>query len=388
MLSAAFTLLAAAHPGLCATAIPACNLSRWPVIRASQAGEAAGAPQPASARVSIAGVTLLTDCSADEDGNGLDDEVESELARCVAPQFRFDGAENALRGDEPHVLFSAALIAPDKIRIHYAVLFADDGGYVLGTTFPCQPDAHHGDSEGLVVDVRIAPADKGALAVPAALRTSGPPGTRESSTFDDRSGAILFGTHPVVYATAGKHHWLQHTADLSYACQCGPLGPCGSVRDRADGRGRWVVPARVDQAPFFFRDAGSRRTLGRDWVFSGGAGLEKLPVVRSASALDSNRSRWWNACELEQNGRLVPALRALRSDDLSDLGYAGERIDSECFRGGFGGSCTETESVASVLAWDRPVGPRTTMRRILGYLLGTPDPRDSQPPSRVSELPR
>jgi hypothetical protein len=333
---------------------------------------------------------MITDCSSDEDGNGLDDQVESELARCVVPQFRFDQAENALRQDEPKILFSASLVAPDRIRIHYAVLFADDGGYALGTTFPCLTDAHHGDSEGVVVEARITrrEGEEGAFALPSALRTGGPPGTREATSFDDpRAASALFGTHPIVYATAGKHHWLQHTDDLHYGCQCGPLGTCGAVHDRADGQGAWIVPSRVEQVPFFFRDGTTRRSAGHGWGFGGSSGTEGLVVVRSASALDTNHARWWNACEIERNGRLVPAIHALRSNDLSDLGYPGDRIDADCFHGGFEGPCTETDSVARVLAWDRPAGARTAVRRILGYLLGTPDPRDGIPIEREGELP-
>src|SRR5262249_55223438 len=157
----------------------------------------------------------------------------------------------------------------------------------------------------------------------------------EVSTFDDGpSGGALFGTHPIVYATAGKHHWLQREDDLQYACGCGPFGKCGAVRDRADGRGKWIVPPRVEQVPVFVRDEAPRwaeRSISAG-PGAGGGHTEGGIGLRSASALDSNRNKWWNACELEQNGRLVPAVRALRSDDLTDLGYPGERIDGDCFR--------------------------------------------------------
>src|SRR5262245_27295531 len=86
-------------------------------------------------------------CANDEDGNRVDDEVETQLAGCFVPQLRFDSAENARRPDEPHVLFSAYPISAHRIRIRYAVLFARDGGYVLGTRFPCSLDDHDGDSE-------------------------------------------------------------------------------------------------------------------------------------------------------------------------------------------------------------------------------------------------
>ena len=36
------------------------------------------------------------DCARDEDNNGLDDEVEAELAACFVPEVRFDSLENAV----------------------------------------------------------------------------------------------------------------------------------------------------------------------------------------------------------------------------------------------------------------------------------------------------
>src|SRR5688500_16022002 len=45
------------------------------------------------------------DCPLDEDGNGLDDRMETALARCFVPEIVFDSRENAVRPDEPHVVF-------------------------------------------------------------------------------------------------------------------------------------------------------------------------------------------------------------------------------------------------------------------------------------------
>jgi hypothetical protein len=47
-----------------------------------------------------------TECDLDRDGNGLDDQIENEIASCFVPSFRFDAKENALKFGEPHALFS------------------------------------------------------------------------------------------------------------------------------------------------------------------------------------------------------------------------------------------------------------------------------------------
>src|SRR6185436_20004159 len=67
------------------------------------------------------------DCPFDEDGNGLDDRVETAMARCFVPEILFDSRENALAPDEPRVVFSADPIGPRVIRLHFALLFAKDG---------------------------------------------------------------------------------------------------------------------------------------------------------------------------------------------------------------------------------------------------------------------
>src|SRR6185295_18634480 len=91
---------------------------------------------------------------------------------------------------------------------------------------------------------------------PLALRTGDPRDGAEvkSSTDSSTSALRLSGTHPVLYVTAGKHHWLHRAASLTYACNCGPLGRCGSVRDRADGAGPRIVAAVTHHAPGFYAE--------------------------------------------------------------------------------------------------------------------------------------
>jgi hypothetical protein len=281
------------------------------------------------------------DCPLDEDGNGLDDGVETALARCFVPEIAFDSRENALGPDEPHVVFSADPIAPRVIRLHFAVLFARDGGYTLGTEFPCLSDEHNGDSQAVTVDVVWLERDRRWYGAPLSMHTTGPDGSEERTALSGVAGNGSSGTHPRLYATAGKHHWLHRTASLTYACNCGPLGRCGSVRDRADGTGAHIVPASLRHAPRF---AWRETTTA--------ASNEERPRVRPMAPLDAAGRQFRNACAYRSRGVLTAAERSLGSNDLADLGFPGEHVFGACFRGGLGGPCVSTISVGEVLAWD------------------------------------
>ena len=305
------------------------------------------------------------DCPLDEDGNGLDDRMETALARCFVPEIVFDSRENALRPDEPHVVFSADLVAPRLIRLHFAILFAEDGGYVLGTEFPCLRDEHKGDAQPVTVDVVWLERGHRWYGAPLSMHTPGPNGVEERSLLSTLAGHPASGTHPQLFATAGKHHWLHRPASLSYPCSCGPLGRCGSVRDRADGAGLRAIPTSLRHAPrFTLRDGGSGTT---DETSSRGR-------VRPWAPLDAAEREFHNACALRSRG-IMTAARSLGSNDLADLGYPGERVFGTCFRGGLGGPCHATVSVAEALAWDNP--PAATNRgsdgaagKLISSLLG------------------
>jgi hypothetical protein len=287
------------------------------------------------------------DCPLDEDGNGLDDRMEIALARCFVPEIIFDSREMSVRADEPHVVFSADPIAPRVIRLHFAILFAKDGGYVLGTEFPCLRDEHNGDSEAVTVDVMWLERDHRWFGAPLSMHTGGPNGVEERTLLSSDSSRASLGTHPRLYATAGKHHWLHQPASLSYACSCGPLGPCGSVRDRADGAGVRTVPTSLRHAPRFMLREGTSARPNDD--------VSGFIRVRPAAPLDSTEREFRNACVHRSRG-IMTAARSLGSNDLADLGYPGERVFGSCFRGGLGGPCHATVSVGEVLAWDSPPG--------------------------------
>jgi hypothetical protein len=302
------------------------------------------------------------DCAHDEDGNGLDDEIETTLASCFVPEVKFDSKESALRVDEPQVLFSAYALGAHTIRLHYAFLFARDGGYVLGTEFPCMTDDHDGDVESVAVDVTWTDRDRGWYGAPLSMRTLHP--RDGSAQITSVPWMTLDGTHPVLYATAGKHHWLYRAETLTYACGCGPIGRCGKVVDRADGAGPSIAAPIVQHAPGFYDDR-SR--------------------IASQAPLDDEGGRFWNACAFGSRGARQRATRSLVSNDLGELGYPGERLFGACFRGGFGGRCGETISVAEALAWDKPFATGFGARKLLSALLGSPI--DAEPTRTTVWLP-
>ena len=318
------------------------------------------------------------DCPLDEDGNGLDDRVETALARCFVPEIVFDSRENAVRPDEPHVVFSADPVGLRLIRLHFAILFAEDGGYVLGTEFPCLRDEHNGDAQPVTVDVVWLERDHRWYGAPLSMHTPGPNRVEERTELSGLAGHSASGTHPRLYATAGKHHWLHQPASLDYGCSCGPLGRCGSVRDRADGAGLRAIPTSLRHAPrFTLREGESAGTT--DETSSRGR-------VRPAAPLDAAERAFHNACALRSRG-IMTAAHSLGSNDLADLGYPGERVFGACFRGGLGGPCHATVSVGEALAWDNP--PAATHRgsdvgagKLISSLLGIAG-RPSATPGRA-----
>src|SRR5205814_9440601 len=94
--------------------------------------------------------------------------------------------------------------------------------------------------------------------------------------------------------------------------------------------------------------------------------------VTSQSPIDPESGSFWNACTLASRGARVRAKRLFASNDLGELGYSGERVFGPCFRGGFGGPCAETISVAEALAWDKPFANAFAARKLLNALLGGP----------------
>jgi hypothetical protein len=205
-----------------------------------------------------------TACSLDRDGNGLDDKAEDELAACFVPKFRFDAHENATDfSTEPHTLYSvhrevppAGAVPPGNIayRVAFNVLWAKDGGFVTDST--CG-DAHAGDAQGLAIHVYVysvpGPAGRSYFAIPQSVEyqfSSSHNGDGTEVWFLPGLGQInsfeVVGTHPVVYPSAGKHHWWPTADKRTFYTDAGPLGhfPC---TDTAYGDGTEVNPV-LDRA--------------------------------------------------------------------------------------------------------------------------------------------
>jgi hypothetical protein len=262
------------------------------------------------------------------------------------------------------VVFSADPIGPRVIRLHFALLFAKDGGYALGTEFPCLSDEHNGDAEAITVDVLWLERDRRWFGAPLSIHSLGPQGVDERSALSGLAESALSGTHPRIYATAGKHHWLHRAASLTYGCSCGPLGRCGAVHDAVDGAGPRIVPTSLRHAPrFALRDA------------TGANGAASRARVWPLAPLDAAGREFSNACTYRSRGQLAVAERSLGSNDLGDLGFFGERVFGACFRGGLGGPCVATVSVGEALAWDNPPAAaygssEIGVRKLIASLLG------------------
>ena len=154
----------------------------------------------------------------------------------------------------------------------------------------------------------------------------------------------LSGTHPVLYATAGKHHSLHGPEALAYACNCGPLGRCGSVLDRADGAGPHVVPSEVRHAPGFYPEPKS--------VSSAGVGVRRL---RTHAPVRRNRKTVLEHLHVRCPQRAGPG------HAFADLGRSASSsairasISSvRVFAGASARKRAVTGSVAEALSWPTP----------------------------------
>lgn len=305
------------------------------------------------------------DCSRDEDGNRLDDAVENELAKCFVPTVAFDSAENALAPGEPRVVFSARLVGANVIRFRYVFLFKRDTGYVLGTSFPCLKYDHNGDLQIVEVDATWIERDQEWYGAPLAMYASSVESNVSkvsvSGTGPDR--LVLSNTHPVIFATAGKHHWsFRPRGAFSYGCDCGPFGRCGQVRESADGLGPTITAATVRHAPGFY------------FAPENGVDVDPEARLRPQSPMLASDGRFSNTCEYVNHGRIVPAQNLMSSNSLDDIGYEGERILGPCFRGGLGGDCTYTGSVADALASGAPFGSYANPGKLRTWLHDNAEP--------------
>jgi hypothetical protein len=214
-------------------------------------------------------------------------------------------------------------VTPDRIRIHFSILFARDGGWVDGGSSCYVPDAHPGDSEHVVVDVKLVEREGQSWAYASRLDTG------EDVTFVDAEPSMtIVGTHPVVWPSAGKHHLHQPAGTYRFDVR-GP-GVCDVA---ARGDGDEITPLAVGHVPNFH------------------PATDEGQPARGTTPLVEDGARWANACKFARHGVLEAAAR-LRGNRLDDLGYPGDVVEGQrAFCGGATEGCTSS-SVAETLAFD------------------------------------
>ncbi|MBI3204961.1 MAG: hypothetical protein HYZ29_25720 [Myxococcales bacterium] len=223
-------------------------------------------------------------CQMDEDGNGLDDEIEQQLAECFVPAFRFDADEpsSSLQPNEPVTGFSAYRIQaakPDEILIRFEMvaMWRRDGGFPNANSVDCSDyfQAHDGDTWGTRIDVRVFKD--------VVWRA-------ELAEFSRCWPAEMNGTHPVVYASAGKHH--------DY---------CSAGVDDSDIDGTWCTDPH--------RGNGVSRVP---------SALFRVPTQRVAVSVPGN-VYWANVCTYARTGQAVVASR-MQPARLDNLGFSGQSL--------------------------------------------------------------
>lgn len=232
----------------------------------------------------------VTRCELDEDGNGLDDEIERQIASCVVPLFKFDSDEPAdsLLPGEPVVGYTSWRIsAPGfgvRIRFRFVALFRRDGGFASDDAIQCG-DAHDGDSQNFTIDV-TAFKDGGWRFELADVKFAftGP-----------CTAPHVIGMHPVVYPSAGKHHWYSDPG-VSINDVSGP----GSCKEGHRGNGAQRLPTSL------FKVA---------WNIGLGPGV------------------FFNECAVvASGGTQFPFAKGLQEYKLDNLGFADQTLYSKFYQ--------------------------------------------------------
>jgi hypothetical protein len=228
------------------------------------------------------------DCMFDEDGNGLDDDMERAIAQCAAPEFRFDCGEPwwSLGPQEPHLVFNTHLHYIDGddllITVRFGAVWAYDGGFATSGGACHDTDEHAGDTQSLIVTIWVRPTGAGWIVELESITYNGttyfpdaPPHTEVSA--EGRA---------IVYPSAGKHHWYTHPGEYDYSVWCGEnaYGNCAIRVPTVEH-----VPNNIDTLPTTVVDNGG-------W-FS---------------------YHWCNACDMRKILGCFAAGRSLRRIDLYD----------------------------------------------------------------------
>lgn len=175
----------------------------------------------------------------DADEDGLVDLAEDELAECARPIYIFDSEEPTRQPDEPLLLHQVFMDSFDstgamRIKIRYAELYREDGGFIDCDFQPDGCNSKHGDSQGRDLYLDVEDLHRAAIINPSDNPDTGPP------QYDD--------THLEIYVAWGKHH--AYTAPLvcfpstiGHQSSCNCTNGCAPTHyDRADGQGAKYLP--------------------------------------------------------------------------------------------------------------------------------------------------
>lgn len=174
----------------------------------------------------------LASGAPDEDGDGLSDAAEAELAQAFRPYIVFDSHEKSTKPGEPVTVFQVRPLGcagprakckqqPLRVRITYVLMWEMDGGY--GPASWCR-DKHIGDTQP--VDVLVGSADDGVTFEIEKLTAWGFSWPKDATQF-------LGGRHFALYASSGKHHYFLGT---TYDGKRSPYSKWG-CSENVDGKG-------------------------------------------------------------------------------------------------------------------------------------------------------
>lgn len=196
------------------------------------------------------------DIDRDQDRDRLKDDLEGELAEHFKPYYQFDSAEAARRPIEPVTIFQVRPVGcsglgcgdPTLVRIRWAWLFQEDGGYgpAEGSGFwdggfcteGC--DAHSGDNA--YGDYELESIDGGITWVLTRIYKETAhepiewtPGSSLKLEVHDRS-------HPVIYMSAHKHHEYLNNEWNHKDSPYSDVFLFDDNNDDVDGNGDFIIP--------------------------------------------------------------------------------------------------------------------------------------------------
>ena len=140
--------------------------------------------------------------SLDRDGDCLVDAMENELATKVRPYVKFDNQEEQRRPGEPVGVFRVYPTASNAVRIHYLLLFQQDGGYGPSNDNGCENfNDHPGDNDSIDFDLSTSNGGGSFALSKFELSYKGINWSPTSSRLESYSARF-----PIAYLSGSKHH--------------------------------------------------------------------------------------------------------------------------------------------------------------------------------------